>query len=136
MSPEQAKHLRIGTLVAMSEAADKAENGFSEHEHFDSCDECSMLYKFLVKHGEAAKKDTQVSFEKGVTCPKSDMDELAFFLTFFKNGLPEEQAARFLSHLNECYFCFEIFITNWSAYLQGGKNEKSKKTQKEEEGTI
>jgi len=121
MSPETAKHLKIGTLVAMSEATGKTKNGFYKNEHIDSCYECSMLYKFLAKHGEAAKKDTNFSFEKGVACPKSDLDELAFFFTFFKNGLPEEQAARFLSHLNECYFCFEVFITNWSAYLHGRK---------------
>lgn len=121
MSQETSKHLRIGTLAAMSESGDKAENGFSEDEHIDPCIECSTLYEFLVKYGKAAKEDTTVSFEKGVDCPKSDMDEVAFFFTFLKNGLPEEQAARFLNHINKCYFCFQIFITNWSSYLQGKK---------------
>ncbi len=123
MSQETAKHLRLGTLVAMSEAAGKAKNGFSEDEHIDSCIECSTLYNFLVKYGKAAKTDTNISFEEGITCPKTNIDELAFFFIFLRNGLPEEQAARFLNHLNKCYFCFEIFITNWSAYLQGRKIE-------------
>lgn len=128
MSPETSKHLRIGTLVALSESEYKPDNRSSEDEHIDSCFECSTLYKFLVKYGKAAKESKTETLTKVMDCPKSDMDELASFFTFLKDGLPEEQARRFLNHINNCYSCFQIFITNWSSYLHGRKDEQSRKT--------
>ncbi len=118
MSQKASKHLKIGTLVAFSEYDDAVQKN-SEVSHIESCSECSTLFNFLVKFGKAAQKSQNGIHTK---CPKSDMDDLAFFLTFFRNGLPKEEALRFLRHINGCLSCFEIFVANWSAYLQGREN--------------
>ena len=119
MLQKNRRHLRIGTLFALSESPDATAQKRSEVEHTESCLECSTLFNFLVKYGKVARESKEAIHTK---CPQSDMDALAFFFSFFRDGLPEEEGSRFLKHINNCYFCFQIFITNWSAYLQGREN--------------
>jgi len=119
MSQKRSKHLRIGTLVALSESSNETAQKNYEVEHAESCPECSTLFHFLLKYGKAARESKNTISTKR---PQSDMDILAFFFTFFRDGLPEEEGSRFLKHINNCYFCFQIFTTNWSAYLQGKEN--------------
>ena len=120
MNRRPSQHLQIGELVALTESQAVLDKNPEKLQHIKACPLCEDLYTYLhIYSKQVLTSEARQGVEAFTldTCPVSDMDQIAFFLTWLTQNLSEAEATQLYRHLNDCYRCSEIFITNWSGFL-------------------
>ena len=110
-------HPLPGALLALAESGNAQNHTLSSH--LSVCHQCDSSFRSILA---SMKKDMHSRPRaKNLVepkCPKTP-EEIAVFLCKFKRkDLSESLALPIFLHLNNCFHCFEIFITNWTAYSE------------------
>jgi len=122
-------HLSCGVMAALAKLKVQGKT-ISEYHHLGECTSCAHNFDGVIAQMNTPSTELNVKvsqFFEGMNCVETDdtFDKAtSVFVPFLNADLPEEISLKLFAHLNQCYFCFEMFARNWSDYLKTSEKIK------------
>jgi hypothetical protein len=123
-----AQHLSCGAMVALAQLSYEGKTHREYSQHIGDCTECANIFRGL--DAWLKSPPTQLCQKVSQLFALSDCGEndgggekpVSVFVSFLRPDLPDGDSLKLYAHLNDCYFCFEMFARNWSDYLRANAN--------------
>ena len=118
-----AQHVTCGAMAAMTQSK-TAGNALAEYErHLAGCEQCARHFADVSSYFNTSPAELSERVSQFVNTPDcsgagDNLEKVAtVIVSLLKADLSEESSLKLYAHLNDCYYCFEMFVRNWTDYL-------------------